>query len=50
MWFISALLLIVWVLVWGFQLAGSSVHVLLLIAVVLAVLNLLALRPRAKKT
>ena len=41
LWTIFAILLILWLLGWSFHIAGSLIHVLLVIAVVVAVINLI---------
>jgi hypothetical protein len=40
LWTIFAILLILWLLGWGFHIAGSLIHVLLVIAVVVLIINL----------
>jgi hypothetical protein len=40
LWFIVAVLLILWLVGWGFHVLGNLVHVFLLIAVILAIFNL----------
>ena len=40
LWTIFAILLILWLLGWSFHVAGSLIHILLVIAVVVAVINL----------
>jgi hypothetical protein len=42
LWTIFAILLIMWLLGWGFHVAGSLIHLLLVIALVVAVLNLVS--------
>ena len=42
LWTIFAILLIMWLLGWGFHIAGSLIHLLLVIALVVAVLNLVS--------
>ena len=42
LWTIFAILLIMWLLGWGFHIAGSLIHVLLVIALVVAVINLIS--------
>jgi hypothetical protein len=42
LWTIFAILLILWLLGWGFHVAGSLIHILLVIAVVVAVINLVS--------
>jgi hypothetical protein len=46
-WTICTILLILWLLGWGFHVAGSLIHLLLVIAVVIAVLSLLTGRRTA---
>jgi hypothetical protein len=41
LWTIFAILLILWLLGWGFHVAGSLIHLLLVIALVVVVINLL---------
>ena len=40
LWTIFAILIILWLLGWGFHIAGSLIHLLLVIALVVAVINL----------
>jgi hypothetical protein len=40
LWTIFAILLILWLLGWGFHIAGSLIHLLLVVAVVVLVINL----------
>jgi hypothetical protein len=42
LWTIFAILLILWLLGWGFHIAGSLIHILLVVALVVAVLNLIS--------
>jgi hypothetical protein len=42
LWTIFAILLILWLLGWGFHVAGSLIHILLVIALVVAVINLIS--------
>ena len=42
LWTIFAILLIMWLLGWGFHIAGSLIHLLLVVALVVAVLNLIS--------
>jgi hypothetical protein len=42
LWTIFAILLVLWLLGWGFHVAGSLIHVLLVIAVIVAVINLVS--------
>ena len=39
-WTIFAILLVLWLLGWGFKVAGGFIHVLLVIAVIIAIINL----------
>ncbi len=45
LWTIFALLLIVWLLGWGYNVAGGLIHMLLVLALILAIINL-AMRRR----
>jgi hypothetical protein len=40
LWTIFAILLILWLLGWGFHIGGSLIHLLLIIALIVAVINL----------
>jgi len=40
LWTIFAVLLILWLLGWGFHVAGSLIHLLLVLAVVVAIIHL----------
>jgi DMSO reductase anchor subunit len=40
LWTIFAILLILWLLGWGFHVAGSLIHLLLVVAIIVAVINL----------
>ncbi len=40
LWTIFAILIILWLLGWGFHVAGSLIHLLLVIALIMAVINL----------
>ncbi len=40
LWTIFAILLILWLLGWGFHIAGGLIHLLLVIAVIVLVINL----------
>lgn len=40
LWTIFAILLILWLLGWGFHLAGSLIHVVLVVALVIMLLEL----------
>jgi hypothetical protein len=42
LWTIFAILIILWLLGWGFHVAGSLIHLLLVIAVIVAVINLVS--------
>jgi len=41
LWTIFAILIILWLLGWGFHVAGPLIHLLLVIALVVAVINLI---------
>jgi hypothetical protein len=40
LWTIFAILLILWLLGWGFHIAGAFIHLLLVIAVIVLIINL----------
>ena len=40
LWTIFAVLLVLWLIGWGFHVAGNLIHVLLIVALVVAVINL----------
>jgi len=40
LWTIFAILLILWLLGWGFHVAGSLIHLLLVVALIVLVINL----------
>jgi len=40
LWTIFAILLILWLLGWGFHVAGSLIHLLLVLAIIVAVISL----------
>jgi len=40
LWTIFAILLILWLLGWGFHIAGSLIHLLLVVAVIVLIINL----------
>jgi hypothetical protein len=42
LWTIFAILVILWLLGWGFHVAGGLIHLLLVIALVVAVINLVS--------
>jgi Family of unknown function (DUF5670) len=42
LWTIFAILIILWLLGWGFHVAGSFIHLLLVIALVVAIINLVS--------
>ncbi|HLJ85882.1 MAG TPA: lmo0937 family membrane protein [Candidatus Angelobacter sp.] len=44
LWAIFAILVILWLLGWGFHVAGSLIHLLLVIAAVVAVMSLMTSR------
>lgn len=41
LWTIFVILLILWLLGWGFHIAGSLIHLLLVVAVIVLIINLL---------
>ncbi len=40
LWTIFAILIILWLLGWGFHVAGSLIHLLLVIAIIVAIISL----------
>jgi len=40
LWTIFAILLILWLLGWGFHIAGSLIHIFLVIAIIVLIINL----------
>jgi hypothetical protein len=40
LWTIFAILIILWLLGWGFHIAGSLIHLVLVIAVIVAIISL----------
>jgi Family of unknown function (DUF5670) len=44
LWTIFAILIILWLLGWGFHVAGGMIHLLLVIALVVAIINLIGSR------
>jgi hypothetical protein len=42
LWTIFAILLVLWLLGWGFHVAGSLIHLLLVVAIVVAIINLVS--------
>jgi hypothetical protein len=42
LWTIFAILIILWLLGWGFHVAGSFIHLLLVIALIVAIINLVS--------
>lgn len=42
LWTIFAILIILWLLGWGFHVAGSLIHLLLVIALIVLVINLVS--------
>jgi hypothetical protein len=40
LWTIFAILLILWLLGWGFHIAGGLIHILLVVALIVAIINL----------
>lgn len=47
LWTIFAILLILWLLGWGFQVAGSFIHLLLVLAIIVAIISLVTGRRTA---
>jgi hypothetical protein len=41
LWTIFAILLVLWLLGWGFHIAGSLIHLLLVVAIVVALINII---------
>ena len=46
LWTVFSILLILWLLGWGFHVAGAMIHLLLVLAIVVAIINLVT-GPRA---
>jgi hypothetical protein len=44
LWTVFTILIILWLLGWGFHLAGNFIHVLLVIALLVALMNVLGAR------
>ena len=42
LWTIFAILLILWLLGWGFHIAGSLIHLLLVVALIVLIINLVS--------
>jgi hypothetical protein len=42
LWTIFAILIVLWLLGWGFHVAGSMIHLLLVVALIVAVINLVS--------
>jgi hypothetical protein len=42
LWTIFAILIILWLLGWGFHVAGAFIHLLLVLALIVAVVNLIS--------
>ena len=40
LWTVFAILLILWLLGWGFHVAGAMIHLLLVLAIIVAIINL----------
>lgn len=40
LWTIFVILLILWLLGWGFHVAGSLIHILLVVAIIVLIINL----------
>lgn len=47
LWTIFTILIILWLLGWGFHVAGGLIHLLLVVAIILAVINLVHTRRTA---
>jgi hypothetical protein len=47
LWTIFAILIVLWLLGWGFRVAGSFIHLLLVVALIVAVINLVSGRKNA---
>jgi Family of unknown function (DUF5670) len=47
LWTIFAILIVLWLLGWGFRVAGGMIHLLLVIALIVAVINLVSGRKNA---
>jgi len=47
LWTIFAILLILWLLGWGFHVAGSLIHLLLMVAAVILLINVITGRSTA---
>jgi Family of unknown function (DUF5670) len=47
LWTIFAILIVLWLLGWGFHIAGSLIHLILVVAVLVAVINLISARRTA---
>jgi hypothetical protein len=41
LWLIVACLIVLWLVGWGFHVAGNLIHVLLIVALIFAIINLL---------
>ena len=42
LWTIFAILLVLWLLGWGFHIAGSLIHLLLVVAIIVAIISLVS--------
>jgi hypothetical protein len=42
LWTIFAILLVLWLLGWGFHIAGSLIHLLLVVAIVVALISIIS--------
>ena len=42
LWTIVAILIVLWLLGWGFHVAGGLIHLLLVVALIVAAINLLS--------
>ena len=47
LWTIFAILLILWLLGWGFHVAGTLIHLVLVLAIIVAIINLVTGRRTA---
>lgn len=39
LWTVFAILLVLWLVGWGFHVAGNFIHILILLAVIVAIIN-----------
>ena len=47
LWTIFAILIVLWLLGWGLHVAGTMIHLLLVIALIVAIINLISGRKTA---